>query len=242
MGASSTNTTPSSVPSAPLIPFANRFQLLDELMREEETTQPNPRFRAQGVYKPPHMRTPFESVTSVNGSNELTNSTSTVRPGHGTSLCCEWKVASHPRTPRTNPTPPSASTASSFEEVKKKIQNEVLTLRETMKELKAMEDVFLEEETRLDHEFQAMKITGSTEEIGEVVASLVGRPSRPSPIKLSDIDVGIQYSIAERFCIVKRANSDSRPLLGQSSCRLISAAYRRLNGLRQPKKLHDRIR
>ena len=175
--------------STPL--FTNRFQPLEELPHSEETTNPPSKFQAQGVYKPPHMRTPSESVASVIESDAMANSTHAVHPAHGPSLDHEKKGTSCPHTPHSNSAPGSA--VFGFGEVKKKIHEELSNVRKAMEDMEVLEKEFLKEEARFEHEVQVLRSAGLTD---EEIRGIIGWtpenfPSRPPSAKPIDVNVGI---------------------------------------------------
>jgi hypothetical protein len=191
MAASSADATVSDVTPAPTPFFVNRFQPLEGLTHDEETTKPHSEFHAQGVYKPPHMRTLSESTASITEPDSVIGSSATVRPAHGSSSDREGKGKSRPQTPHAGSG--SAFATFGFGEVKKKIQEELLSVRKATEEMEMIEKQFLEEEARFEHHVQVLRGGGLTdEEIRELMgwdpASFL---SKPPAVQQPDVNVGI---------------------------------------------------
>ena len=198
MGASSSNTPAPDVSSALTLPLANRYQLLDGLADDEGVAKPNPKFQALGVYKPPHMRIPFESVALVTGSDPTADGAPTVYPWHGSNPDSEEKVISRPRTPRTDLAPPPAPVFR-FEEMRKLIQNKVMAARKAEKELEMAEKELLKEEERCEYGIRMLRDAGLNEnDIREVIGWQTPSSSRPQHAKLVDVNVGISSDVLGR--------------------------------------------
>ena len=195
MGASSTNSAAPDTSSAPTLTLSNRFQPLDGLAQDEEPTKPNSKFHAQGVYKPPHMRTPSESMTSITGSDLTADSAFTVRPRHGSNLESEDNTA---RTPSTDS---AAAPVFGFGEMKKKIHDQVVAARKAADDLEMAEKEFLLEEDRYEYGIRMLRSMGYSEnEIRKAIGWPITPPSRPQSVKPLDADVGIppDFFVAER--------------------------------------------
>lgn len=185
-------TAAASGASTPL--FVNRFQVLEGLPDDGDVAKPDSKFQAQGVYKPPHMRNPSESVESTVGSDPMANGTS-VCPAHGPNLDRERKRISRPHTPHVDST--SGSGTFGVGELKKKMYEELLNVRKAMKEMETIEKEFLEEEARFEQEVQALRRAGLTdEEIQEVVGlDSESFPPRLPSTKPLDVNVGICFHV-----------------------------------------------
>ena len=185
--------TASNVSPAP--PFSNRFQPLEGLAHEEETTKPHSEFQAQGVYKPPHMRIPSESAASSTGSDPTASTAPGVRPTHGSSLDHQKGGASHPHTPHVSSAPGSA--VFEFDEVKKRIEEEVLAARKAMTELEMVDKELLEEKARFEQHVQVLRDAGYTsEEIRKIAGwSSANSPSRPPSTEPFDVKVSIRFRV-----------------------------------------------
>ena len=168
-------------------PSTNRFQPLDGLLHDEEPAKS--KFHAQGVYKPPHIRTPSECTASTMETDPVANYTSVIGPGHGPSLDHEGKTISRPRSQHTNSVP--ATAVFGFEEVKKKIHEEITTVRTAIGELEMMEKEFLEEGARFEREVQALRNAGFADEDIREIISWPQFPSRPPSTKPLDVDVSV---------------------------------------------------
>ena len=191
MAASSGNATTSDVPSVPDPLFANRFDPLEGLPYDEGTVKSHPKFQAHGVYKPPHMRTLSESTASATELDPMADSTDTVRQAHGLSFDREGKGTSRPQTPHTGSAPAVATFG--FDEMKKKLHEELLIVRKVAEEIEMMEKDFLEDEARFKHHIRVMKNGGLTdEEIRMIMAGDIPRfPSRPQTVQPLDVNVGV---------------------------------------------------
>ena len=187
--------TTSDVSSTPAPPFVNRFQPLEGLENEEETTKPHSKFQAQGVYKPPHMRIPSESAAPSTGSDPTASTMPGVRPAHGLSLDHEKGGASRPHTPHVSSAPGSAMFG--FDELKKRIHEEVLTVRKAVEEMEMAEKEFLEDEARFEQNVQVLRHEGFTsEEIQEIAGwNSASLPSTPSSIEPLDVKVGVLFRV-----------------------------------------------
>jgi len=192
MVVSSTN---ANVPSAPP-PFSNRFQVLQWLQNDEETTKPHSEFKAKGKYVPPQMRKPqmripSESAASTTGLDPMTSSTSDARPTHGSSLDREKKGTSRPHIPHVSSVP--GSTVLEFGEMKK-IHEELLNVRKEMEEVETIEKELLEE-ARFEQESQVVRNAGLTdEEIREMMGwSPANSQSMPPSVKPLDVNVSICF-------------------------------------------------
>jgi len=181
----------SGVPPIPDPLFANRFDPLEGLPHDEGTAKSHPKFQAQGVYKPPHMRTLAESTVSATDLDPTGEGTETVRPAHGPSLDYEGKRTFRPRTPHAGSVP--AVAAFGFDEVKKQIHEELLTLRKAAEEVEMMEKGLLEDEARFKQQIRVLKNGGLTdEEIRMIMDGYTSRfPSRPPTVQPLDVNVGI---------------------------------------------------
>ena len=181
-------TTP-NVSSTAAPPFANRFQPLEGLAHEEETTEPHSKFQAQGVYKPPHMRIPFEPAASSIGSDPTASTTP------GLSLDHEEGGASRPRTPHVSPAPGSAVSGSG--EIERMMDEEVLNLCKAVEEKEIVEKELLEQKARFEQNLQVLRNAGLTgEEIRKITGwSSANLPSRPPSTKPLDVKVGIRFRV-----------------------------------------------
>lgn len=191
MIASSTKATAPDVPFAPTPLSASQLQPLEGLQHDEEGVNPHSKFQAHGVYRPPHMRTPSESTASVIGSDHVAHDTVTVHSAHGSSLDREGEGTSRPPTPRTGFAPGFASFG--YGEVKKKIHEELLSVRKAVEEMETIEKEFLEEEARFERHIQVLRSRGLTDE--EIRAIVDWDPaiflSRPPTVEPLDVNVGI---------------------------------------------------
>lgn len=181
-------TTP-NVSSTAASPFANRFQPLEGLEHEEETTKPHSEFQAQGVYKPPHMRIPSEPAASSTKSDPTASTTP------GLSLDHEKGGASRPHTPHVGPAPGSA--VFGFGEIEKRIDEEVLALRKAVEKKEIVEKELLEQKALFEQNLQVLRNAGLIGgEIREIVGwSRANLPSRPPSTKLLDVKVGIRFRV-----------------------------------------------
>jgi len=184
MTAPTGNVTTSDIPSIPNPLFANRFSPLEVLPYDEGTAKSHPKFQAQGVYKPPHMRTLSESTASATELDSMVDSTATVRPSHGPSLEHEGKGTFRPRTPHTGSAPTVAMFG--FDEMKK-IHEELLNVR------KVAEEVEMMEKECFKHHIRVLRDGGYTnEEIRMIMDGDPLRfPSRPPTVQPLDVNVGI---------------------------------------------------
>ena len=191
MTVSSTNAKVSDVPPVPTPLPVDRSQPTEELLSDEDDAKPHSKFQAQGVYKPPHMRTPSEPMASIAGSDPVVSDTVTVCPAHGSSLDHEGNGTSRPHTPHTSFAPGLA--AFGFGEVKKIIHEELLNVRKAMEEMETIEKEFLKEEARFERHIQVLKGGGLTdEEIRAIVDwDPAVFPSRPPTVQSLDVNVGI---------------------------------------------------
>ena len=190
MTVSSTDATASDVLLAPIPVSANRFELLEEPPHDDEAAKLQSKFQAQGVYKPPHMRTPSESTTSIAESDPMAGDTATVRPPHGSGLDHE-KGPSRPPTSLTSSTPVSPTFG--FGAMKKLVHEELLNVRKAVEEMETMEKELLEEEARFKRHIQVMRSGGLTDEQIQAIVDLnpARLPSRPPTVQPLDINVGI---------------------------------------------------
>jgi len=179
----SASVTVSDAPSAP-DPLANRFDPLEELQYDGEAANSHPKFQAQGVYKPPHMRAPSESTTPANELDPMAGSTAAIRPAHGPSLDREGKGTPRPRTPHTCSAPAVATFG--FDEMKKKIHKELMYVRKAAEEMEMIENEFLEEEARFKRHVQVLRSGGFVDK--EIRPRF---PSRPPTVQPLDVNVGI---------------------------------------------------
>ena len=191
MDVSSINATASDVPTAPVLPSSNQFDPLEGPPCDEEATKSHPRFQAQGVYKPPHMRTPTEPTASVTEIDPTASGTATVHPEHGPSIDRDGKGASRPSTPNASSEPGLA--AFGFDEMKKKIHEELLIVRKAAEEMEMIEKEFLEEEARFGQNVQALRSGGLTDEQIRIIMDWhpPKLPSRPPTVQPLDVNVGI---------------------------------------------------
>ena len=191
MAASSGNPTISDVPSVPDPLVANRSDPLEGLPYDGGTAKSHHRFQAHGVYKPPHMRILSESTASATELDPMVDSTATVRSSHGPSLDHEWKGASRPRTPHTGSAPAVATFG--FDEMRKKIHEELLNVRKAAEEMEMIRKGFLEDEARFKHHVRVLRDAGLTdEEIRVFMDRAPPRfPSRPPTVQPLDVNVGI---------------------------------------------------
>lgn len=226
----STNATAFDAPSAPALSLSNRFQPLEELSHNEEATDSYSKFQAQGVYKPPHMRIPSESVASITGPDPTANSTSGVRTVHGPSSDHKKKGASRPNTPHIGST--SGSAVFGFDEIKKKIHEEVLMVRKAAKEMETIEKDFLEEGARFEQDLKVLKSAGLTD---QEIRKLIGwnptnLPSKPLSLEPLDVNVSICFNIAMSG---RRTYLGCYRTLGRTWHALASAPSRKLNNPRR---------
>jgi hypothetical protein len=186
----STNVPSTSAPS-----FANRFWLLEGLAHDEETTKPLSKFQAQGVYKPPHMRAPSESVASATGSNPMASSTSGVHPAHGSGPVPEKKGTSCPHTPHVSSTPESSVLG--FGETK--IHEELLNVATEEMETIGKDSLG---EGRFEQELQVLRNVGLVdEEMREMEMmgwSPANLPSGLPSAKSLDVNVSVYFHVSGR--------------------------------------------
>ena len=174
--------TASGVSPTPTPLFANRFQLLEELPSDEEGSQPQPKFQARGVYKPPHMR-------ATPQPEPMADDTSSVCSTHGSTVDHEKKGTPNPRTPCVDSAP--GPSMLEFSEVKKIIRQELLIQRRAVERLEAMGDKLLKERERVEQEVQTMKKMGVSDE--EIQKILDQDNENPPAVKPLDIDVSICF-------------------------------------------------
>jgi len=191
MTVSSTSAAPPDDPSAPTALFSDRSQPLEGLPHDRETTKSYYKSHAQGVYRPPHMRAPSESVAPITGSNPMASGTSAVHPEHGSSLDRKGKGVFRSRTPHNGSV--SASDTFGFGEIKKRIHDELLNVRRTMEDMETLEKEFLMEEAHFEQRMQVLRSAGLTdEEIREIVDwNPADFLSGPPTVKPLDVNVGI---------------------------------------------------
>lgn len=159
-------TRPSPTPT-PL--FVNRFQPLEELLSDEEDSQPQPKFLARGVYKPPHMRATPQPHSTANDASSS---------DYGSSLDREKKGPPYPRAPTLE-----------FSELKQIIHEELLIQRRAVKRLEAVGEKLLKKRERIEKEVQGMKKMGMSD---EEIQRILDRNNENSPsVKPFDIDVSI---------------------------------------------------
>lgn len=174
--------TASGISPTPTPLFANRFQPLEEPPSDEEDSQPQPKFRARGVYKPPHMRaTPQPEPTA--------HDTSSVCSAYGSVVDHEKKGTPNPHTPCVDSTPGPSTLE--FSEVKKIIRQELLIQRRAVERLEAMGDKLLKERERVEQELQTMKKMGVSDE--EIQKILDQDNENPPSVKPLDINVSICF-------------------------------------------------
>lgn len=189
----SANATASNVSSVPIPLFANRFQPLEGLQSDEEAIRLHVRFQAEGVYKPPHMRTPSEPVASTAGSDPMVGGTAVVRPTHGTSFDREGRGTSRPHTPHTGLAPEPV--AFGFDEMKKMIQEEIMNVRKAEEKMEMIVKELLKEEAHIEQYTQVLRSAGFTDEERRTIVNgnhpgfMPGQPTAQSP----NPKVGICY-------------------------------------------------
>jgi hypothetical protein len=222
MSVSCTNAAASDVSSTPALLLSNRFQPLDNLPQDEEATTPNSKFHAQGVYKPPHMRTPSEPMASITGLELTADGVFTARQRHGSNLESEENV---PFRSRTSSTSSATAPVFGFGEMKKMIRDQVVAAHKAAAELEMAEKEFLKEEDRYEYGIRMLRRAGYAEdEIRTAVGWPITSPSRPQSVKPVDADVRIIPGVFVSESDSPPSSTDRCKRLGQRQSRLQAGA------------------